>query len=221
MAQVVLVDDHALVRSGLRMMLEATSDLEVAGEAGDAEAGLRLIRKLKPEVALVDVHLPGSSGLDLTERLRRSSIPTQVVILTAIENARLPRRLLQAGALGYLTKGCASEQLLAAVRSAARGQRYLAPELAQQLALDVVDGGDGSPFDKVAARELEVAMLLVRGKMLKEIGAELNISPKTVSTYKQRLFEKLDIDNTVALAHLLNAWGMGDPDVDLAEPTGG
>ncbi len=211
MVSLVIVDDHELVRAGFRMILEGEDGFQVMGEAGDAESGLRMIKQLKPDVALVDVHLPGCSGLELTERLHRADSPTHVVVLTAIENARLPRRLLEAGALGYLTKACPASELLKAVRMAAQGKRYLAPAVAQQLALDSVNGTE-SPFDKVTARELEVALMLVRGVMVKDIGAQMNLSPKTISTYKQRLFEKLEIDNLLALAHLVTAYGLGEPE---------
>lgn len=217
MVDLVIIDDHELVRAGLRLVLEDVPEFNVVGEAGDAENGLRLIRKLRPTVALVDVHLPGSSGLDLTERLRRSQAATHVVILTASENTRLPRRLLEAGALAYLTKGCGAETLIAAVRMAARGRRYLEPAVAQQLALDSVSGTD-APFDRVSARELEVALMLIRGLMIKDIGVRLNLSPKTVSTYKARLFEKLGIDNAIALAHMLTAYGLAEPET-VAAPT--
>lgn len=216
MIDVVLIDDHELVRTGFRMILEAQADMKVIGEAGDAEQGLRVIREKLPQVALVDVHLPGSSGLDLTERLRRAKVPTRIVVLTAIDNARLPRRLLEAGALGYLTKGCPAEELVRAVRAVARGHRYLAPTVAQQLAFASVNGVD-SPFDPLSARELEVALMLSRGELIKDIATCLHLSPKTVSTYKQRLFEKLDIDNTIALAHLISAYGLDDR--TQAEPT--
>ncbi|MGA7296657.1 MAG: response regulator [Rhodanobacteraceae bacterium] len=211
MVDLVIVDDHELVRAGFRMILEGEDDFRVVGEAGDAESGLRMIKQLKPDIALVDVHLPGCSGLELTERLHRAESPTHVVVLTAIENSRLPRRLLEAGALGYLTKGCPASELMAAVRMAAQGNRYLAPAVAQQLALDSVNGSE-SPFDKVTARELEVALMLVRGVMVKDIGTRMSLSPKTISTYKQRLFEKLEIDNSIALAHLINAYGLGEPE---------
>lgn len=216
MIDVVLIDDHELVRTGFRLILENQSDMEIAGEAGDAEQGLRMIREKMPQVALVDVHLPGSSGLDLTRRLHRAKLPTRIVVLTAIDNARLPRRLLEAGALGYLTKGCPADELVRAVRTVARGQRYLAPTVAQQLALASVDHTE-SPFDSLSARELEVALMLSRGELIKDIAKRIHISPKTVSTYKQRLFEKLDIDNSIALAHLISAYGLDDR--EQAEPT--
>ncbi len=209
MISVVLIDDHELVRTGFRMILEPQQDVEVLAEAGSGEQGLQLIRKLRPDVALVDVHMPGMSGLELTERVAQSTLPTQVVILTIVDDARFPKRLLDAGALGYLTKGCAAEELLAAVRQVAAGRRYLAPGVAQQLALATLDG-DGSPFDALSTRELEVAMMLVRGKQLTLIAEQLCLSPKTVSTYKQRLLDKLQVEHIIGLAHLMTAHGLMD-----------
>lgn len=209
MINVVLIDDHELVRTGFRMILEQQMDIQVCGEAGTAEEGLRLIRALSPEVAVVDVHMPGMSGVELTERVARTGLTTRIIIVTVVDDARFPKRLLDAGALGYLTKGCTSEELLSAVRQVAKGRRYLAPVVAQQLALATLDG-DSSPFDTLSSRELEVAMMLVRGKPLTDIGKALNLSPKTVSTYKQRLMEKLQVDHVISLAHLMTIHGLLD-----------
>ncbi|BBD79632.1 response regulator [Aerosticca soli] len=209
MIKVVLVDDHELVRTGFRMILQRQADMEVVGEAGSAEEGLRLIRQKQPDVALVDVHMPGMSGIELTERAQRAKASTRIVIVTVVDDARFPKRLLDAGALGYLTKGCSADELLSAVRQVASGRRYLAPSVAQQLALATLDG-EGSPFDALSSRELEVAMMLVRGKPLTLIGEQLNLSPKTVSTYKQRLMEKLHVDHVIGLAHLMTVHGLID-----------
>lgn len=209
MTSVVLVDDHELVRTGFRMILQQQDDIEVLGEAGSAEEGLQLIKTAQPDVALVDVHMPGMSGVELTERMVRAKLRTQIVILTVVEDVRFPKRLLDAGALGYLTKGCAAEELLAAIHQVADGRRYLAPAVAQQLALATLDG-EGSPFEMLSSRELEVAMMLVRGKPLTVIAEQLNLSPKTVSTYKQRLLEKLKVDHLIGLAHLMTAHGLLD-----------
>src|SRR5690348_10001110 len=204
MIRVVLVDDHELVRSGFRLILSAQADIEVVGEAGNAEEGLRLIRSQKPEVALLDVHMPGMSGIELTERVRRADLPTHVIILTVVDDARFPRRLLQSGALGYLTKACPADELLTAVRSVARGKRYLDATIAREMALATVDG-ESSPLESLSSRELEVALMLARGVAINAIAERLHLSPKTVSTYKQRLFEKLGVEHTIALAHLLGA----------------
>lgn len=216
MINVVLVDDHELVRTGFRMILQQQPDIRIRGEAGTAEEGLRLIRSLEPDIAMVDVHMPGMSGIELTERVCRAKLNTHIVIVTVVDDARFPKRLLDAGALGYLTKGCSADELLLAVRHVAGGRRYLAPGVAQQLALATLDG-NGSPFDLLSSRELEVAMMLVRGKPLTVIGDQLSLSPKTVSTYKQRLMEKLQVDHVLGLAHLMSAHGL----IDTATPQPG
>jgi DNA-binding NarL/FixJ family response regulator len=207
MIHVVLVDDHELVRSGFRLILSGQPDIEVVGEASNAEDGLRLVRKLKPDVALIDVHMPGMSGIELTERVQRSGLPTHIVILTVVQDAKFPRRLLQSGALGYLTKGCPAGELLTAVRAVAQGNRYLDASIAREMALAAVDG-DASPIESLSSRELEVALMLARGLAVNEVASRLHLSAKTVSTYKQRLFEKLDVRHTIALAHVLSAHGL-------------
>lgn len=209
MIQIVLIDDHELVRTGFRMILQQQPDMEICGEAASAEEGMRLIRSLKPEIALVDVHMPGMSGIELTERVSRAELATRIVVVTVVDDGRFPKRLLDAGASGYLTKGCSADELVTAVRQVAGGRRYLAPAVAQQLALATLDGS-GSPFDALSSRELEVAMMLVRGKPLTMIGEQLSLSPKTVSTYKQRLMEKLQVDHVLGLAHLMTAHGLID-----------
>ena len=210
MIRIVMMDDHALVRAGLRMIIENQSDMEVVGEADDGEAGLQLVRQRKPDIALVDLHMPNVNGIEVTERVRRGKLNTRVVILTVAADAPFPRRLLEAGASGYLTKGCPADELLKAIRQIADGRRYLGADVAQQMALGNAFGNDASPFDELSTRELEVAMMLARGLAAKQIGDRLKLSEKTVATYKYRLFEKLDIDNVVALAHLAAAHGLMD-----------
>lgn len=211
MIRTVLIDDHELVRTGFRMILAAQPDITVVGEAADGENGLALIRRERPDVALVDVHMPGLSGVELTERVQRAKLPTRIIILSMVSDSPFPRRLLEAGAGGYLTKGCAAEELLRAIRVVADGRRYLAQHVAEQLALNALDGhGSGSPFETLTARELEVAMMLAQGREMREIAQVMSLSAKTVATYKYRLFDKLHIDNTVALAHLAGQHGLID-----------
>lgn len=207
MIRIVLIDDHTLVRTGLRLILEKHADLEIVGEAEDGERGLALIKQLHPDIALVDVHMPGISGVELTERVRRAKLETRVAILTMADQAPFPRRLLEAGASGYLTKGCPADELVKAIRQIADGGRYLGSAVAQQLALATLNG-EASPFAELSARELEVAMMLAQGRSAKSIATRLHLSEKTVATYKARLFEKLDIDNVVALAHLASLHGL-------------
>ncbi len=207
MIRIVLIDDHNLVRTGLRMILEKQPDIEVVGEAEDGERGLQLIKRLQPDVALVDVHMPVFSGVEVTERVRRAKLATRIVILTMAGDAPFPRRLLDAGASGYLTKSCPAEELLKAVRQIADGRRYLGSEIAQQMALASMKG-DASPFEELSSRELEVAMMLAHGDTAQVIAERLKLSAKTVATYKYRLFEKLNIDNVIALAHLASSHGL-------------
>jgi two-component system, NarL family, invasion response regulator UvrY len=210
MIRIVLVDDHELVRTGFRLILEQQADIEVVGEASDGEQGLALLRTLKPDIALVDVHMPGVSGIEVTERVRTLKLKTRVVIVTMVSEAPFPRRLLEAGASGYITKSCPAPELLKAVRQVADGRRYLAPGVAEAMALDAIDGSGQSPFEELSSRELEVALMLARGEPMPLIADRLNLSSKTVATYKYRLFEKLRIDNAVTLAHLAGLHGLLD-----------
>jgi DNA-binding NarL/FixJ family response regulator len=209
MIRIVLVDDHAIVRTGLRLILEKHADMQIVGEADDGEQGLKLVKQLQPDIALVDVHMPGISGVEVTERLHRAKLSTHVVILTMADESPFPRRLLDAGASGYLTKGCPADELVRAIRLIADGGRYIGNDIAQQLALANLNG-EASPFDGLSARELEVAMMLAQGRAAKDIAKHLHLSEKTVATYKARLFEKLGIDNVVALAHLASVHGLID-----------
>jgi len=209
MIRIVLVDDHNIMRAGLRLILEQHKDMQIVGEAEDGEHGLGLIRQLQPDIALVDVHMPGISGVELTERVRRAKLPVRIVILTVASEATYPRRLLEAGASGYLTKGCPADELIKAIRQVADGKRYIGSDVAQMLALATMDG-DESPFAKLSARELEIAIMLAKGLKANAIARRLHLSEKTVATYKSRLFEKLGIDNVVALAHLASLHGLLD-----------
>ena len=204
MIRIVLVDDHALVRSGFRMILAQEADMEIVGEAANGEDALKLARQLAPDVVLMDVHLPGISGLEATERLARAGATPRVIVVTVHDEQPFPRKLLEAGAAGYVTKACPAAELIAAVREVARGGRYLSSDVARALALSTLPGQaqQQSPFELLSSRELEVAVKLARGNSMQEIAARLSLSPKTVATYKYRVFEKLGVDSNVALAHL-------------------
>lgn len=208
--RVFVVDDHALVRAGMRMILAGETDIEVVGEADCGEDALPQIRKLKPDVVLCDLHLPGVSGLEVTERILKGQQGTRVIVVSVLEDGPMPKRLLEVGASGYVGKGGDASELLRAVRDVARGKRYLANSVAQNLALYGVDG-DGSPFDALSSRELEIAMLLMQGLRQEEIAKRLSLSAKTVNTHKTRLFEKLGIHDSIALARLAGQYGMANP----------
>ena len=208
--RVYVVDDHALVRAGMRMILSGETDIEVVGEAECGEDALPQIRKLMPDVVLCDLHLPGVSGLELTERILKGDHGTKVIVVSVLEDGPMPKRLLEVGASGYVGKGGDASELLRAVREVARGKRYLASSVAQNLALYGIDG-DGSPFDHLSPRELEVAMLLTQGLRQEDIARRLSLSAKTVNTHKTRLFEKLGVQDSIALARLAGQYGLANP----------
>ena len=209
--RVFIVDDHALVRAGFRLILGAEDDIEVIGEADSAEAALPQIRRLRPDVVLCDLHLPGLSGLELTERVVRGDYGPRVIAVSVLEDGPMPRRLLEAGAFGYVGKASDASELLRAVRDVARGRKYLASSIAQGMALSGLQGESASPFDTLTPRELEVALLLNQGLRQEAIARQLSLSAKTVNTHKTRLFEKLGIQDNIALARLVGQYGLIDP----------
>lgn len=210
MLRVFLLDDHRLMRTACRMILGKQGDIEIVGEAGSGEEALPLIRQLKPDVLICDLHLPGMSGLEVTERIVRAGLGAKVLMLSVQEDGPMPKRLLEAGACGYVGKACPEEELLRAVREVAKGRRYLGGELAQRMAFSALDGGD-TPFDRLTPRELEVALMLCQGMRMSDIGRRLSLSAKTVATHKYRLFEKLGISDSVSLARLASQHGVTEP----------
>jgi two-component system invasion response regulator UvrY len=206
-----LVDDHALVRTGIRMILSDTVDIDIVGEAESGEAALPQIRELRPDVVVCDMHLPGISGLEVTERLIKGRYGARVVIVSVLEDGPIPKRVIAAGASAYVGKGGNPMELVNAVREAAQGKRYLASSIAQNLALSSINGGGVTPFDALTRRELEVAMLLLQGLRQEDIAKRLSLSAKTVNTHKSRLFGKLGIDDGMSLARLAQQYGLSDP----------
>jgi DNA-binding NarL/FixJ family response regulator len=207
--KVFMVDDHALVRTGMRMILSNEVDIQVVGEAETGEQALPMIRQLEPDVVLCDLHLPGISGLEVTERIMRAGRGPRVIMVSVLEDGPLPKRLLEAGAHGYVGKGGDAAELVRAVREVARGKRYLGGNVAQNMALSGIGGG--TPLDALSDREVEIAMLLVQGLRQQEIAERLCLSPKTVNTHKARLFRKLQVEDSIALTRLLQQYGVVDP----------
>jgi len=204
MIRAVLIDDHAMIREGCCRVLANAGDIEVIGQAGSAEEALPMVRALKPDVVLMDIHLPGASGLQATEHLTATQPQSRVIVLTMVDELPMPQRLLEAGAWGYLTKSAPADELVKAVRLVSQGKRYLSNEIANKLALNNVrNAGKASPLELLTPRELEVTMRLARGETNKHIATFLHISEKTVSTHKTRVLEKLGVLNVVALANLL------------------
>ncbi|MGK7296410.1 MAG: response regulator [Candidatus Wenzhouxiangella sp. M2_3B_020] len=199
MIKLLIVDDHHLVRTGLKNIISGAGGIEVVGEASSGERAIQLNRELEPDVILMDIGLPGLSGFETTERIMNARPSVRVVALTARTQAPFPARLLDMGAAGFLTKACEAAELVAAIRKVHDGERYIGSEIAQQLAMSLLPGAPRSPFQELTPRELEVAMMLANGMKLTAIARRMNVSPKTVSTHKYRIFEKIGVDSEVAL----------------------
>jgi two-component system invasion response regulator UvrY len=207
--KLLLVDDHDIVRTGIKMVIEKMADIKIIGEATNGQHAIDMAQDLKPDVVLMDINMPRISGLEATRRITQSDPYIRIIILTIHAQNPYPKQLLDAGATGYLTKGCAAEELESAIRQVYAGQRYVGTDIAQQMALSMLPGGkNDSPFDVLGDREIEVVMLLVRGKKAKEIGHILGLKEKTVATYKYRILEKLDVNNEVKLTHLAIRHGL-------------
>jgi two-component system invasion response regulator UvrY len=211
MIRLMIVDDHELLRLGLRQIFSEYHDIEVVAEAGDGETAIRLCREVRPDVVVLDVSLPGLSGFELTRRLRLGKPAVMVLALSVHDSSPYPERMMEAGAGGYLTKGCSVSELLQAVRTVAKGGRHIGSAVAQKMVLNNMDGHNGTPFDNLSAREMEVLVLLSEGHRLSEIADAMHLSPKTVATYKYRIFEKLETRNDVEVTRLAMRYGIGAP----------
>jgi len=211
--KVLVVDDHDLVRMGITRMLADISGIKVIGEAASGEDALRLARELSPQVVLMDVKMPGIGGLEATRKLLRQDPGIRVLAVTVCDEEPFPSRLLKAGAAGYLTKGAALEEMVRAIRVVASGQRYISPEIAQQLALKNLDEEKSSPFEVLSEREMQITMMIVGCQKVQEISDRLFLSPKTVNSYRYRIFEKLAIDSDVELTLLAVRHGLLSSDI--------
>jgi DNA-binding NarL/FixJ family response regulator len=212
--KILVVDDHDLVRMGITRMLADVAGIKVVGEASTGEDAIRLARELIPQVVLMDVKMPGIGGLEATRKLLRVNPEIRVLAVTVCDEEPFPSRLLKAGAAGYLTKGAALEEMIKAIRVVASGQRYISPDIAQQLALKSFGGEENaSPFDVLSEREMQIAMMIVNCQKVQEISDKLFLSPKTVNSYRYRIFEKLEIDSDVELALLAVRHGLLSADM--------
>lgn len=206
--KVLIVDDHELVRMGISRMLADVDQVSVVGEAASGEEAVRLTKELAPQVVLMDVRMPGIGGLEATRKLLRIDPDIRVLVVTACDEEPFPSRLLKAGAAGYLTKGAAMDEMFQAIRTVSRGQRYISPAIAQVLALKNLDDDKESPFDLLSEREMQITMMIINCQKVQEISDRLFLSPKTVNSYRYRIFEKLDIESDVQLTLLAVRHGL-------------
>jgi two-component system invasion response regulator UvrY len=211
MIRVLLVDDHAVVRVGFRMLLQACEDIQVVAEAGSGEEVAPLLaREGGPaiDVIVMDLSMPGMGGFEAVRRVLARDPTARVLVLSAHEDTVHPRRVLDAGALGYLSKRSAPEALVEAVRAVAAGQRYIDPQLAPRLALASLSGGGGSPVERLSEREFEVFVQLARGRSVAEIAGQLNLSTSTVGTHLYNVKQKLEAANQAELTLIALRWGV-------------
>lgn len=217
MIKVLLVDDHSLVRHGIKKLLEDVQGIKVVAEAETGEEALRVARQIKPHVVLMDVNMPGIGGLEATRKLSRTLPGLKILAVTAMEEDPFPSRLLQAGAAGFLTKGADAEEMVDAIKTVYTGKRYISPNIAQNMALKSLSDQDESPFDVLSERELQVSIMITTGQKVPEISEKLCLSTKTVNSYRYRIFEKLNINSDVELTHLAIRYGIIDKAGILAE----
>ena len=212
MIKILIVDDHRLFRMGLAKMLVESRGFRVIAEAEHPEQAVNLARTLRPNVVLMDILMPGIGGLEAISRIRRMDRDIRVIALTACTTNPYPVQALRSGATGYLTKGVSPEELRMAIRRVYAGKRYLCADIAQQLAVKVFDADQESPFDRLSGREMQIMLMIVNCHKVSEISADLHLSPKTVNSYRYRIFEKLGVSNDVELALFAVRYGMAQPE---------
>jgi DNA-binding NarL/FixJ family response regulator len=201
MIKVLLADDHGIVRAGLRRIVEDSDDMEVVAEAADGKEAIRQARKQALDVVVVDISMPGMDGLEVISQLRAYTPQLPIIVLTMHEEEQYVVRAIEAGAMGYITKRSAPEQLVEAIRKVHAGGRYLTDEAAELLALCVARGAQARfPLDTLSMRELQVLRRLALGRTNREIAESYHISIKTVDTYRSRLLKKLNLRNNAELA---------------------
>lgn len=202
MIKILIVDDHALVRMGIRRLLGDLPDMNVVAEAENGETALVLAKLHQPDVVLLDMKMPGIDGWEVTRRLKKSTPHIKIIAVTALSTEALPTRVLQLGAMGYLTKESSAEEMATAIRKVYKSERYLSAEIAQKIAINSLQAPQESPFELLSEREMQVMLMITSGMTVQEIAERLFLSTKTINGYRYRMFEKLDLKNDVELTYL-------------------
>lgn len=215
MIKVLVVDDHDLVRSGIVRLLSDAKGMDVVGESSCGEDAVKLCRELAPDVVLMDISMPGIGGLEATKKILRANPETKVIAVTACDDGPFASRFLQAGASGFMGKGADTKEMVNAILKVRSGQRYISPDIAQRMALKPFQDASESPFDALSEREMQTALMIVGCHKVQEISDKLCVSPKTINTYRYRIFEKLEIDGDVELTILAMKYGMLDPQLTV------
>ena len=203
MINILLVDDHDLVRTGIKRILDDVRGFKVVGEAVSGEEAVQFCRQEQPDIVLMDVNMPGMGGLEAIKKVCRFCPEVKIIVLTVSCEDPIPSRVMQMGAHGYLTKGTKPDEMIHAIRAVNTGQRYIAPHIAQQIALaQFSPNQDENPFHGLSERELQIMLMITKGERVQHIAQQLNLSSKTINTYRYRLFSKLQVNGDVELTHL-------------------
>lgn len=214
MINVLLVDDHELVRAGLRKILNEVAGIKIVGEANTGEEALKISRKLHPQVVIMDVKMPGIGGFETTRKLLRVDPDIKILVLTTCNNDLYPTRLLKLGAAGYITKGASTAEMVQAIRAVHAGQRFLSPEIANRLVMQQGAAEQESPFESLSKRENQVMLLITQGMKVQDIAVTLSLSAKTVNSYRYRIFDKLRVKSDVDLTLLAMRHGIIESDLE-------
>lgn len=199
----MVVDDDHLVRLGICRLLSDASDIEIIAEVSSGEEAIEIAKEKHPHVILMDLRMPGIGGIEATRKIIQDHPNIKVIAVTVCGLEPFPTQFLQAGASGYITKGSKPEEMIDAIRTVILGKRYLRAEIAQQLALrNIAEGHKQTPFELLSERELQVTLMIVVGTNVQEIADKLGISPKTINTYRYRIYEKLGVSSDVSLTLL-------------------
>ena len=208
--RVMLVDDHAVVRMGFRLLLEGAPDIKVVAEADSGEEAVRSFPEVRPDVAVMDISMPGIGGLEAIGRILAREPGAKILVLSAHEDVMHARRVLKAGAVGYLTKRTAPEELIQAIRQVSKGKTFLEPAIAQQLAMQQLSGEKG-PVDMLSEKEFKVFLALARGQSVAEIAQVMSLSPRTIGTHLYNIKQKLGASNQAELAIIAMRAGLLEP----------
>ena len=214
---ILIVDDHALVRAGVTRILVDEPDLLVIGEASSGEKAIEFITMHMPDIVIMDARMPGIGGIEATHRLLAMYPNLKIIAISAVASGVIPSQMLRAGVRSFLTKNVSVDELCKAIRMVQSGQRYVTPDVATQMAVDPFNKNGGSLFDKLSRREMQIAQMLTDGKKVSRIAEYLSLSPKTVYSYRYRIFEKLGIHSDVELTILAVKHGLADDARELDE----
>ena len=199
---VVVVDDHDLIRVGICRLLTDVPDITLVGQASSGEEAISLVKDLSPDIVFMDIRMPGIGGLEATHRILARQPETKVIVVSAFNDKIYPATLLKAGAYGCINKNADTEEIETAVETILAGKIYVSPQLAQMLVVSGMTNNEKSPLSDLSQRELQIAELITSGKRANDVAEILNISPKTINTYKYRIYEKLSVTNDVELTLL-------------------